>query len=275
MSVSAADVISEHEVRAVLEERTQQMYQFRRAFREHDATDLNSNSYTFPTAADDLREDMGDVGEEGTYPRSALQHEGIQAEYTKDGFEVAISDEAVDDTPVNIILDILEEMAVAAEKRLDALAFAVIANNNNDVTIGDSTNDLNFDALVDAHAQLVDDEFTPSGFELYCSPYSWADLAKDDRFNRATDAGDALAREGQLAEVFGMPTIMSNTGDLGANEAVIVDTDRYGYESTRWDREVEQYREEKNDRDVFKIRHRKDFVPMKGDGAVWIEGGVA
>jgi hypothetical protein len=274
MAVTATDVLSDDDVRAVLEERTYSMYQFRRAFRDHDATGLNSNTFTFPQAVDTLEGDMSDVGEEGNYPRSALQHDGIQAEYTKDGFEVAISDEAVDDTPIDVILDITEEMAVAAEKRLDSLAYTVLASNQNAVSIGNDANPLDYQAVVDAYTQLVDDEFNPADFELYLSPGAWGDLAIDDNFNRATDQGDALARQGMLGEVFGVPVVMTNTGDLGANDGLLIDTGRYGYESTRWDREVTNYREETNDRDVFKIRHRKDFVSMKPSACLALVGGV-
>lgn len=275
MAVTATDVISENEVRAVLEERTYSMYQFRRAFRDHDATGLNSGSFTFPQAVDTLEGDMDEVGEEGNYPRSALQHEGIQAEYTKDGFEVAISDEAVDDTPIDVILDITEEMSVAAEKRLDSLAYTVLNGNTNATVIGNDSNDLNYEAIVDAYTTLTNSEMNPADFEVYLSPGAWGQLAKDDNFNRATDEGDALARNGQLGEVFGVPVVMTNTGDLGANDGFMVDTGRFGYESTRWDREVTSYREETNDRDVFKIRHRKDFVAMKPAANVSLIGGVS
>ena len=277
MTVTATDVISDDEVRAVLEERTQAMYQFRRAFRPDDATGINSGSKTFPQAATvggNLRGEMDEVLEDADYPRSTLQHEGIQANYTKDGFEVAISDEAVDDTPVNVILDITEEMAIAAEHRLDSLAYATLEGNRSATEIGDDLEDINYDAIVDAYVELADNEFNPADFEVYASPQAWGQLAKDDNFNRATDEGDNLARNGMLARVFGANVALSNTGDLGASEAIMVDTGRYGYESTRWNREVTNYREEEADRDVFKIRHRKDFVPMKPDAAVKIIGGV-
>lgn len=274
MAVTATDVIADSDVASVLEERTQAMYQFRRAFRNHDATGLNSNSFTFPQAVDSLRGDMSTVGEEGNYPRSSLQHEGIQAEYSKDGFEVAISDEAVDDTPIDVIMDITEEMAVAAERRLDSLAYTVLANNQNATTIGADANPLDFEALVEGKQQLVLDEFNPGDFEVYVSPGAWGDLALDERFNRATAEGDELARRGMLGEALGMPVVMTNTGDLGPNDALIVDRGRYGYESTRWNREVTNYREETNDRDVFKIRHRKDFVAMKPAACISLVGGV-
>lgn len=275
MAITATDIISENEVEAILEERTQAMYQFRRAFRDDDATDINSAKKTFPQAANDVREEMDEVGEESDYPRSSMEYDGIDAEYTKDGFEIAISDEAADDSVIDVVLDLTEEMGIAAEGRLDSLAFNVLAQHNNDVTVGTEGDRLNFEAVVDAYAQLTDDEFNPANFEVYCSPFSWADLAKDPNFNRATDQGDALARNGMLGEAFGTDVALTNTGALGATEAIMVDTGMYGYESTRWAREVTSYREEKKDRDVFKIRHRKDHLAMKPDAAIFIEGGVS
>ena len=281
MTITATDVISEDEVRAVLEERTQEMYQFRRAFRPHDATGLNSGKFTFPQASNDLRDAMAEVdenpdeiGEPGAYQRHTLEHEGIDATYTKEGFEVAISDEAADDTPVDVILDITEEMGIAAEARLDFNAYTVLENNHDATEIGDAADPVNFEAIVDAYVALVDNEMNPANFEAYASPTAWGELAKDDRFNRATDDGDALARSGMLAEVFGADVALTNTGNLGSNEIIMVDTGRYGYESTRWNRDVTTYRDEEHDRDVFKIRHRMDFVPMRDDAAVKIVGGV-
>lgn len=275
MAVTSTDIITANEVRAVLEERTQAMYQFRRAYRDDDATDINSNTKTFPQATNDLEGDMAsDLDEEANYPRSAVEHDGVDANYTKDGFEVAISDEAADDSVINIVLDVTEQMAIAAEAHLDAQAYAVLNANNNATTIGSSGTPLNFDALVDAHVELANSRFNPENFEVYASPFAWGDLAKDDDFNRSTEQGDILARSGQLGTVFGMPIVLTNTGDLGPTEAFIVDTGFYGYESTRWEREVTSYREESKDRDVYKVRVRNDFISTNPDAAVRIVGGT-
>lgn len=270
MSVTATDVVGHEEVRAILEERTQPMYQFRRAFRDHDATTLDGGTYVFPSAENTLRGEMGTVEEDTDYPRSELRHEGITAEYSKDGFEVAITDEAVDDTPVDVILDITQEMAISAEHRLDSLAYNALAANRNETVI-ENDGTLAYEDLVDAYELLVDDMFNPADFEIYLSPGSWGSLAKDEHFTHASDAGDSTIRQGVIDPVLGVPVFLTNTGDLGPNEAAVVDTGMYGYESTRWDREVETYREQEADRDVYKIRHRKDFVTMKSDAAVFIE----
>lgn len=277
MPVTATDVISDDDVEAVLEERTQEMYQFRRAYRDHDATDIDSNQHGFPQATDNVRGAMDEVAEESDYPRASLNYEEVTANYTKDGFEIAISDEAVSDSVFDIIMDVTEEMGIAAERRLDALAWSLMdpnqGDNNNSTTVGTDSNDMNYQAVVDAYTTLVEDEFSPDSAEFLVSPDAFGDLATDSNFTQATEPGEETIRGGVLGTPFGIPVNITNTGDLDDDEGFLVDTSKYGYESTRWNREVTNYREESKDRDVFKIRHRKDFVVMKSGAAVYIQGG--
>lgn len=274
MTVTSTDIVSDDDVRAILEERTQEMYQFRRAYREHDATNINSGSYEFPEATDRLRGEMSEVGEEANYPRSGLNYQGVSASYTKDGFEVAVSDEAVDDSAFDVIMDTMEEMGVAAENRLDALAFTGLDNNKNATTVGTDGTDLNYAAVVDAYTTLVEGEYRPAEFEGYVSTDGWGDLATDSQFTQATAQGEATIREGTLDSSLGVPLYITNTGDLSDDEMHMVDTSKFGYESTRWEQEVITYREESEDQDVYKIRHRKDFVVMDADSNVFVQGGV-
>jgi len=279
MAITAADVISNTDVRAVLEERTQEMYQFRRAYRDHDATGINDSSFNFPQADDDVRDAMDEIGEEASYPRGELNYSNVTANYTKDGFEIAVSDEAISDNVFDLVMDVTEEMAVAAESELDSRAWSLMDPNdgnnlNSDSPIGTDGTDLNYAAVVDAYTELLEDELRPSDFELLTSADGFGDLATDDNFTHATSQGDQTVRQGTLQVGFGVPIVPTNTGDLADDEANMVDTGLYGYESTRWDQEVTNYREEKHDRDVFKIRHRKDFVVMKSEAAIHIQGGV-
>jgi hypothetical protein len=279
MGITASDVISDTDVRAVLEERTQEMYQFRRAYRNHDATGINDSSFNFPQADDDVRDAMDEVGEEASYPRGELNYSNVTANYTKDGFEIAVSDEAISDNVFGLVMDVNEKMAVAAESELDSRAWSLMDPNdgnnlNSDSPIGTDGTDLNYTAVVNAYTELLEDDFRPNDFELYLSADAFGDLATDDNFTHATDQGDQTVRQGTLQVGFGVPIIPTNTGDLADDEANMVDTGLYGYESTRWDREVTNYREEKYDRDVFKIRHRKDFVVMESEAAIHIQGGV-
>ena len=51
----------------------------------------------------------------------------------------------------------------------------------------------------------------------------------------------------------------------------VVDTSRFGYESTRWDREIRQYRDEEADADVWKLRGRNGWVAFDPSPNVKIE----
>jgi len=274
MTITATDVVQDTDVRALIEERTEQMYQFRRAYRNHDATGINSGSFEFPEATDRLRGEMVEVGEETNYPRSGVDYEGVQANYVKDGFEVAVSDEAASDSAFDVIMDVTEEMARAAENRLDGLAFDGVTNNQNASTVGSDNTDLNYAAIVDAYTTLIDSEYSPADFEAYVSTDAWGDLATDTQFTQATAQGEATIRDGVLDSSLGIPIRITNTGDLGDDEGHMVDTSQFGYESTRMDREVVTYREEGQDQDVYKIKHRKDFVVMDADANVFMQGGV-
>lgn len=283
-SITATDIIQDTDVESVLEERTQEMYQFRRAYREHNATGINSGSFTFPQAENNVRDAMDEVAEDTDYPRTKLTYEGIDASYTKDGFIIEVSDEAVDDSAFDVIMDVTEEMAIGAESRLDSLAwFNMDPNggdqNNTNGPIGGDTGDVDYSAIVDAYSVLIGDEFRPRDFELFVgageTSSAFNSLAKDDNFTHATEQGDSVVVQGELTMGFGVPVIPTNTGDLGDNEAMMVDTGLYGYESTRWDREVSTDRDFDADADLYKVRHRKDFVTMKPGAALFINGGTS
>lgn len=272
--ITATDVVSGNDVAQILEERTQHTRQFRRAYRDHDATGIDSGQFTFPEAQDRARGQMDEVAEEADYPRTTLEYDGIVAEYVKDGFEILVTDETVSDSTFDVIMDVTEEMGQAAETRLDNLAYTVIDNNNAGENIGGGSGDIDYEAIVDAWVALFDNEGRTGQAELYISGNGFGSLAKDNNFTRASEAGDAVVMEGELTQAYGISVLPTNTGDLGNDEAFLVDTSLYGYESRRWNRDVTTYREESKDADVYKIRHRMDYVSMNDDLAVDITGGT-
>lgn len=274
MTQTATEVITDQDVRAILEERTQEMYQFRQAYRDHDATGVNSGKFTFPKATDDLRDEVVEVVEDSDYPRTELNYGGVDASYSKDGVELAVSDEAVADSAIDIIADALQEMAVAMQKKNDMEAFTGLTNNVN-TTIGTDGTDLDYPTVVEAYTTLVEAEYNPNEFLLLLSPDAWGDLSTDDRFVHATEAGDETVRGAVMGSIYGMDAVLTNTGDLGDDEAFIVDTSKFGYESTRWNQEVTTYREDRKDRDVYKIRDRRAYAVMDDNANVFLQGGGA
>ncbi len=127
---STSDIITDDDVRSMAELVRSKKYQFRRFFRSHDATNLNSNSFTFPQLDIDLDpEEIAEIPEGSEYPRADFDYGSIQAAYSKYGVELTISDEAVEDSYLDVEMDGNRQMAEAEEERMDTIAFNILNNN--------------------------------------------------------------------------------------------------------------------------------------------------
>jgi len=274
MGITADNVpVQESTILRMVEERTEPMYQFRRAFRDYDATDNDAEELKFPIPADNFdRDSMVEIEELSGYPRMELNYEDVSAVAAKYGFEVVISDKAVRFGRVDSELEAQSQMIEAETRALDAQAYELLAAQNNSVTIGNGTDPLSFEYVVDAYVEAVGQEYNPADFEFYHGPAAFGSIAKDDTFNRATEQGDALARNGQLGEMFGATHALSNTGDL-TTDAFLVDTSKYGYEATWEPTSVTSYREEDIDATVYKINGWWGFAVTDPDAAIYIDAG--
>jgi hypothetical protein len=279
MVTETSDVpIQEETVLRQVQERTQPDYQFRRAFRDYDASGNDAETLQFPVPDDDLEGHVVEIGEGSDYPRGELNYSEAGADRAKYGFEMPITDEAVRFGRVDIEAETQAEMARANMKNIDQRAYDFLANNNNDVTVGNDGEDLDFEAVVEAYEVLYADEYNPSEFEIYVGPDGGRDLSLDDSFNRATEEGDMLTRdEGitNLGTIYGIPVYMTNTGDLGDDEAIMVDTSKYGYYVEWVSMEVESYREDSNDQWVYKLRKHDGFAVTDAQAAVLMQGGAS
>ena len=262
----------------MVEERTQPDYQFRRAFRDFNASDNDAEQLRFPIPTDDLEGHVVEIGEGSDYPRSELNYDEAAADRAKYGFEVAITDEAVRFGRVDAEAEAQAEMARAQMKQIDERAFEFLTNNNNDVTVGNDGEDLDFEAVVEAYEVLYSDEFNPNEMEMYVGPDGMRDLSLDDSFNRATTGGDDLVTtEGTnyLGEIYNVPVFSTNTGDLGDDEALLVDTSKYGYFAEWEPMNVDTYREESNDQTVYQLSAHNGFAVTEDQAAVFIQGGAS
>lgn len=283
-TTTASDIISEQAVRSVLEEQLTKTYQFRRVFQDHDATDISNDRFSFPQREVELdREDVVEVGEGGNYARTGTDYGDVTVVYDKRGFEISISDEAVSDSRVDVEMDTETQAMNAWQGAMDYLAFQVLdANQNAAGPIGDDNGTITYQNLVDARTTLFDDQYDLSEMVGLVGADGMGDLLKMDQFTQASEMGDFVLQNGLLpngdvgpmflGEGAGIPWFATNTGDLGAGEAFVVDSSRYGYESTRWDREIRQYRDEEEDADVWKVRGRNGWVAFDPSANIKITG---
>jgi len=280
MAIDQSDVPVEPEtILRIVQERTRPTYQFREAFRERDFSDRQAEELKFPIPEDDLEGHVVEIDENSDYPRSELNYGEVSAVRQKYGMEVAISDEAVEFGTVDIEADAQEEAMRAVMKNLDVRAFDLLNNNNNPTTVGNDGEDLDFEAVVEAYRVLNANEFNLSETVMFVGPDGLRDLSLDDSFNRATDLGDDLVSDRGpevVGEVYNVPVLRTNTGDFGDDEAIMVDTSKYGYLAEWRPMELaETYREPSNDQTVYKVRGYNGYAVTEPDAAVKIQGGAS
>jgi len=261
-----------------VQERTEPTYQFRQAFRNFDASDQDAEELKFPVPDDDLEGHVVELDEGSDFPRSELNYSEVAAIRNKFGFEVTITDEAVRFGRVDVEAEAQAEMGRAATKNIDARAFNFLSGNNNATTVGNDGEDMDFEAVVEAYEVLFSEEYSPEDMVLFAGSDAIRDLSLDDSFNRATDGGDSLVTDqgpNYLGTIYGVPVLPTNTGDLGDDEGIMVDTSKYGRLAEWEPMSVTTYREESNQQTVYQISGHNGFAVTDSDAAVFVQGGAS
>jgi hypothetical protein len=284
--VRASDVVSDDDVRAIVEKIRNNYYQARRAFRDHDATDIDSNSFDFPVSDNDLDGEVVEVGENSDYPRANLSWSEVSAAYTKYGVELAISDEAVADSYIDVAMQAQEDMIRAEERRMETVAYGVLDGNTNS-SVGDiDANSNNNDTMEEVDIESAREEYFNAELDfneaiLLAAGDNMSDFLNMDGFTQASELGDFVTRRGILPEgdldnqallgvVHDIPVYLSNTGAFTEGDAFLVDTSAFGWESTRWDTEVSNRYDEDKDSTIYKIRARMDWVATQPEANIKI-----
>ena len=276
MAQTASDIISDDDVRAIVEKIRNKKYQARRAFRDYDATNNDSNSVEFPVSNADFDGDVAEVPSGSEYPRATKDYDTVSAAHTKYGLEIAIPDEDVEDSVVEIVMDHEEDLIRAEETRVDAVAYNVLSSNTNAAATIDAGNEsagvFEYEDITLARQQAFQDELSLGDLVLIAGAQDMSDFLNMDKFTQASELGDQVVEQGVLPggslvgeEAFigvagDVPIYLSNTGDFADGEGYLVDTSNFGWESTRRAMDVTQYREEDKEQDVWQIDTRVDFV---------------
>jgi len=262
----------------IVQERTEPLYQFQQAFRNYDASDEDAEELKFPVPEDDLEGHVVEIDEGSDFPRSELNYDEVSAVRQKYGFAVAITDEAVRFGRVDVEAEAQDEMARATMKNLDQRAFNLLNSNNNATTVGNDGEDMDFEAVVEAYEVLFSEEYSPENMVLFAGSDAVRDLSLDDSFNRATTGGDSLVTDqgpNYLGEIYGVPVLPTNTGDLADDEGIMVDTSKYGRLAEWEPMDVTTYREESNQQTVYQISGHNGFAVTDDQAAVFVQGGAS
>jgi len=284
---STSDIITNDDVRQMAELVRDKKYQFRRFFRRHDATNINSNSFSFPRLDIDLDpEEIAEIPEGSEYPRADFTYGDVKAAYSKYGVELPIPDEAVEDSYLDVVMDANRQMAEAEEERMDTIAFNILDSNlSADGPIdasGDSAGTLEYADFVDARTTLFDNDADLGDIIGVVNSDGMGDLLKMQEFTQASELGDNVVTSGLLpggnvgqglVGVLGdMPIYATNVGGtLSAGQAIVGDTSQYGWESERESFNAGNYYEDDKDQTVYELSGRYDWVPTNTEVAIKID----
>jgi HK97 family phage major capsid protein len=275
MALTTRDVITQDFVRETVEEVVQENLVYRRAFREIDASNIESNSYTFYIDQDDMgAPQIVGEGEEAPRHQSTVEEQTVQ--FDKFMGEVTLTMEAMSDGLIEMKAREVEDVARAMAERLNEEAYDVLAANNQDTTdgetIGDANGVLSFSDIVEGMKALREDDYTPDLLIVDVDGYT--DLMTDSNFNRATESGDEVVRTGEVGRIAGMPVVIDTTQDIAPNGhgAFAIDTTRYGYELTRTPMSTNEYEEPERQADVIQAFTRKAWTVIFDEAAALIDG---
>jgi len=275
MALTTRDVITQDFVRETVEEVVEENLVWRRAFREIDASGIESNSYTFHIDNDEMsRPTIVNEGEESPRHQSTVSEKTVKFE--KYMGEVSLTMEAMEDGLIEMKAREIEDLARSMAEKLNAEAFEQLSNNlqtsSSDGGIGDSNETMSFSDITEGIKALSEDDYDPD--LLFVDVDAYVDLLTDSNFNRATESGDEVVRTGEVGEVAGMTVILDTTQEIttGGHGAIAVDSTRYGYELTRTPMSTREYEEPERQADVVQAFTRKAWTTIFQEAAAQIDG---
>ena len=229
-------------------------------------------TYQIPVPAEELGEpEEVEPGADTTYGREEYGRPEIARQIFKKGSK--IPEEDINDNIFDLVQDHLDGHAKNMAKKLDRAAFAVLdaaAPTGN--AVGDDDGTLSFtdiNAGATELAQRGEDGFTadmalvgPSGKESLINYL--ADLG--------TDLGDEAVQNGELGEFAGIRFMFSNNVSVGANEAILVDTDEFGFEGEWQPVETDQATDFDADAIKMKIKAAYGWTDKHSEATVRVQG---
>lgn len=276
LAVKVQDIDDFRLTRPVLRERiediVQENLQYRQAFRDFDATDINSNTVQIPVPKDEMgNPDV--VGEGSEFPREQENYTKKTLTFDKFGFEIALTHEAQEDAMLDVVQDQVDRQARQMAEEMNNQAFSELDNNVNG-TVGDSDGVFTYEDVLDARNDLMGRNYNPD--LLLVDLDAAKDLLSDRNFLEATDDQSEMRRSGQIGEIAGFDVVqVDDSNNITGNSnpgAFLVDTDFFGYEGTREEITTEEYREDRTQTDVFRVYNRIGWLTIQSGAGVKIEG---
>ena len=232
-------------------------------------------SFQVPVPAEELGlPEEVEPGADTSYDREAYGRPEIERQIFKKGSK--IPEEDINDNLFDLLADHIDGHAKNMSKRLDSAAFSVLdAAAPGAEAVGDADGTLSFQDINAAVTELAD-----RGEDGFTADMALVDPAGKESITnflaeRGTDLGDEVVQNGEIGEFGGIQYMFTTNVSLGATsnpEAIVVDSDQFGYEG-EW-QPVDTDQETDFDADAIKVKIKSAYgwTDKRPGAAVRVEG---
>jgi hypothetical protein len=279
VNVTTSDVLTEQRIRRVIDEEREYPLVFNDAFR------TITMGADHPTKTLEIPEDEavmsepGRVNEGGEFPRTEEDISTTSVTVKKHGFEVAITWESTQFSVFDVVARQTEKAARRFNEYINRLAYDTVSDSNNqhpnsplDANAGgtDATS-FGFELTTEAKKELKDDQLMPD--MMVVNTEGEKVLLNSDNFQRASDLGDEVTREGAIGRFNGLDVVVDNSGLMPDTTPTgyLVDTDEYGYEVVKEDIATDEYEDNSRQSQIWQWYTMREWHVQNPEAAIKFE----
>ncbi|AFH21637.1 hypothetical protein OSG_eHP6_00020 [environmental Halophage eHP-6] len=273
-------IVSEESVRQVAEDLAQENTVFRDAFRNISIPDRTGSTFDIPVPEDKLGEPtVREPGAEFDYGREEYDAVTLEREEYASGSR--ITEEEIADNSFALLEDHIDRHAQKMAEKLDAEAFEVLnaaatsAAPQDDITLpagSDNGDDMTFEDVIKGMEVLESREGGYEGDILFVGTDAKNGIVRD-LSDRGTELGDnTITGNGVVTNYAGVDIAFSNNNLLTDNDAILVDTEYFGYEGEWLPISTDQEEDFDSQSTKLQIRWKGDWVATQPESAVRIRG---
>lgn len=247
VNITTTDVLTEQRIRRVINEEREYPLIWNEAFETVQMPEDHPTK-TFELPQDEAVMSMpGRVSEGGEFPRTEEDIDTQTVTVEKHGFEVKVTWEATQFSVFDVVARQTEKAARRFNQYINKQAYDVLSDGGNQhpsspVDTGDiSGSEFGFELATYAKKVMKDDQLDPD--MMVVNTEGEHTLLNSENFQRASDLGDEVTREGAIGRFAGLDVMVDNSGLMpeGTAEGYLIDTDEYGVEVVKEDISTEEY----------------------------------
>lgn len=195
----------------------------------------------------------------------------------KHGFEVKVTWEATQFSIFDVVARQTEKAAKRFNEYINKLAYDTLSDTGNQhpsspVASGDVGDSNGFDFALASYAKklMKDEQLNPD--MLVVNTEGERVLMNSDNFQRASDLGDEMTREGAIGRYAGLDVMVENSGLMAESsaEGYFVDTTEYGVEVIKEDISTEEYEDPERQANIIQWWTMRNWHVEEPEAAIKI-----